>query len=105
MIIYNVTVSIEEDVHDDWLNWMKTVHIPDVMATGKFVDYQICKVLSQEDKGLTYAIQYRCKDMKTLHMYQVQDAPNLQKDHGERYSGKYVAFRSLLEVVDDNRNG
>ena len=33
-ILYNVTVSIDKDVEKEWLEWMKKVHIPDVMRTG-----------------------------------------------------------------------
>ena len=41
MIIYNVTVSVEESIKTDWLDWMKTEHIPEVMATGVFAKAQI----------------------------------------------------------------
>lgn len=101
MIIYNVTVNIEDDVHLDWLNWMKTTHIPDVMKTGFFLENKMCKVLStQEDEtGHTYAIQYTCANMDDLEEYQAKHAPALQKDHLERYQGKFVAFRTLLEIV------
>ena len=38
MIIYNVTVSlVDQTIHEEWLNWMKTKHIPDVMNTGCFL--------------------------------------------------------------------
>lgn len=101
MIIYNITVNIDEDVHEDWINWMKTVHIPDVMNTGFFLENKICKVLStQEDEtGHTYAIQYTCANMEDLDDYQENHAPQLQKEHFERYDGKFVAFRTLLEIV------
>ncbi len=101
MIIYNVTVNLEEDIHLDWLNWMKTVHIPDVMNTGYFLENKMCKVLStQEDEtGHTYGIQYICASMDDLDEYQANHAPALQKDHLDRYSGKFVAFRTLLEIV------
>ena len=36
MYIYNVTINIEETVHDKWLHWMKEEHIPAMLATGKF---------------------------------------------------------------------
>lgn len=101
MIIYNVTVKINLDVHDEWLQWMKTVHIPDVMKTGRFQSHQIAKVLGQDESdGITYAIQYICPDMQTLHQYTITEAPDLQKDHTERYQGKFVAYRTLLEIVD-----
>ncbi|MEO8448027.1 MAG: DUF4286 family protein, partial [bacterium] len=28
MILYNVTVNVDDSVHDEWLEWMKTIHIP-----------------------------------------------------------------------------
>ena len=28
MILYNITVSIDYNVHQEWLIWMKEVHIP-----------------------------------------------------------------------------
>jgi len=101
MIIYNVTVNIEESVHNDWINWMKTTHIPDVMNTGFFLENKICKVITtQEDEtGHTYAIQYTCANMDDLNEYQEGYAPKLQEEHVARYSGKFVAFRTLLEVV------
>lgn len=105
MIIYNVTVNIEQEIQEDWLVWMKEQHIPDVMATGKFVDYQLCKLISHQEEGITYAIQYRAENMKDLHEYQMEHAPALQKEYIDRYQNKSVAFRTLLEVVDGNKNG
>ena len=29
MILYNVTVNIDKDVEQDWINWMKNTHIPE----------------------------------------------------------------------------
>ena len=100
MIIYNVTVNIDADVHNDWLQWMKKTHIPDVMATGFFLSNKISKVLTgDEEGGLTYSIMYTCENMEAYERYQAEKAPALQADHTERYAGKFGAFRTLLEVV------
>lgn len=101
MIIYNVTVNIEADIQPDWLNWMKTVHIPDVMATGYFLDNKMAKVITTQvgETGHTYSIQYTCNSMADLEEYQEKCSNPLQEAHGKRYQGKFVAFRTLLEVV------
>lgn len=99
MIIYNVTVNIENDVREEWLNWMKNIHIPDVMATGFFLENKICKVLVDEEQGTTYSIQYTAATMEDLQEYQRLHSPRLQKEHTERYGSKFVAFRTILEVV------
>ena len=36
MYIYNVTINIEDSVHDKWTAWMQKKHIPDMLATGNF---------------------------------------------------------------------
>ena len=98
MIIYNVTVNIDLDVHDDWHQWMREVHIPDVMKTGMFEDARFSKILAEEEGGKSYSVQYLCKDMETFDKYQADFASELQKDHSSRYEGKFVAFRTLLRV-------
>lgn len=101
MIIYNVTINIDEEAHEQWLNWMKQKHIPDVMATGMFVSSKILRLLSkQEDEsGSTYAIQYTCPDMKTYERYQQEFAPALQAETQKMFGGRFAAFRTLLEEV------
>ena len=101
MIIYNVTVNIDHDVHDEWLEWMKEVHIPDVMNTGLFVENRILKVLADENSGgVTYSIQYTCRTIEDYKKYEKFHAPALRAAHQEKYSNKFVAFRTLLESVD-----
>lgn len=99
MIIYNVTLNVDTDVHVEWLRWMQETHIPDVMATGLFLDSRICRVLADDDGGITYAVQYTCADMATYERYRDEHAPRLQAETQERYGGKFVAFRTLLEVI------
>lgn len=102
MIVYNVTVKIENGIRQEWLEWMSSVHIPEVLATGCFVDYRILHLLGQDDsQGTTYAIQYRSPDINTLQLYMDRYAPALQKAHKERYEGKFVAFRTLLQTIEE----
>ncbi len=100
MIVYNVTVNVDNSVHVEWLNWMRETHIPDVMRTGIFQENRILKLIGDEDSGgHTYAIQYTCMTMNDYNTYEQKFAPALQKAHADRYKDKFVAFRTLLEVV------
>lgn len=99
MIVYNVTVKVDNEVHDDWFKWMKEQHIPDVMKTGLFASNNMMKVLVDDEDGVTYSIQYRTTSWENLKEYQDKHATGLQKEHTEKYAGKFVAFRTLLEEV------
>ena len=100
MYIYNVTVNVADDAHQEWLKWMKENHIPDVMKTGCFIDNQMVKVLYVEDEGHTYSIQYKFLEMVDIEKYQKEFAPKLQADTKAKFENKYTAFRTLLQIID-----
>ena len=100
MIIYNVTVKIDKTLSEDWVSWMKSIHIPDVLATGIFTDYRLCRIFEdEEDGGETFATQYFCNNLSDFQRYQKEFAPALQQEHMERYRDRYVAFRTLMEEL------
>jgi hypothetical protein len=100
MIIYNVTIKIDLDVHDLWLRWMKEEHIARVLETGCFDDAKIFRVLEENTTdGITYAIQYKTDSMSRYFDYKAQHAPRLQKEGAEMFPGKFSAFRTILKEV------
>ena len=99
-IIYNVTVNIDLDIHDEWLEWMRDIHIPDVMKTGHFIDYRLSRIIGESEGGISYSIMYMARDMHSLNEYKKHHASSIQKEHTEKYQGKFAAFRTLLEVID-----
>jgi len=105
MYIYNVTINVEDEIHDAWFEWMKNQHIPDMLATGKFFEAKMSRVMVQEETGgTTYSIQYGLPDKATLEAYYKEDANRLRKEGTERFADKFVAFRSELEVMDYQRS-
>ena len=101
MVLYNVTVNVDSEIENDWLDWMRNEHIPEVMETGFFEDYKILRMLtSEEDEtGKTYAIQYQANELSDIEIYLNTKAPKLQKASIIRYGSKTAAFRTVLEEV------
>ena len=101
MIIYSVTVVIKKDVEDSWLKWMREEHIKEVMKTGYFTNWEMQKLLSQEiavDES-TYIINYKCPSLDEYNKYMQKDAPRLQKEHLEKFSGKFRASRAIYQLI------
>ncbi|MBX2827809.1 MAG: DUF4286 family protein [Flavobacteriaceae bacterium] len=99
MYIYNVTINIEEDIHDAWLQWMQEEHIPDMLKTGKFTKALMTQVQVQEEMGgITYSVQYWTDSKETLQKYYDEDAATL-RGQSKPFVGKFVAFRTELKVV------
>lgn len=103
MLIYNVTTNIEASVHDEWLQWMQETHIPEVLATGKFLNAKMSKVLVEEDMGgITYSVQFTTLDKATLQKYYTEDANRLQHVSLKRFPNKLVSFSTELEVISEH---
>jgi len=100
MIIYNVTINVDDDVHHQWLKHMQKEHIPAVLSTGLFTGYRICRLLEVEDEGATYSIQYSLNSLTEYNAYREKHAPRLQKELLDKFKDKFTAFRTLLEVVE-----
>lgn len=101
MILYSVTVSIEPTVAEDWLDWMRNVHIPEVMATNCFVESRLSQILVEPENGISYSVMYVCPSQELMDEYNSKHAPRLQKDHSQRYDGRFAAFRTLLNVIEE----
>ncbi len=102
MYIYNVTINIQEDVHDQWLNWMKKEHIPEMLSTGKFSKALMTKVLVEEAMGgITYSVQYFTENKQQLEKYYKEDANRL-REKSKAFEGKFVAFRTELEIISEH---
>ena len=99
MILYNVTVSVDPSIADEWLGWMKNTHINEVMDTGLFDSYAMYEVLLQLEETTTYSVQYFTTSLAKLQQYQANFAPALQAKHVEQFGEKAVAFRTVLELV------
>jgi len=99
MILYNITVNIDLNAEQEWVEWMNSTHIPDVLATGEFLECRFTRVLANDDGGNTYSMQYLAPDMESYIRYQNEHQPKLAKDHHDRFSGRYAAFRTLLDVM------
>lgn len=103
MYIYNITTNIEASVHDEWLKWMQESHIPEVLATGKFLNAKMSKVLVEEDMGgITYSVQFTTVDRETLQKYHQEDAQRLQDKGLKRFPNKFVAFSTEMEIVSEH---
>ena len=100
MILYNVTIIIEDSIHEEWLTWMQNIHIAQVMETGCFASNRMLKVLDSPNEGITYCIQYIADSMEKYNEYKENYSSALQADFPAEFANKFVSFRTLMEFID-----
>lgn len=100
MIIYNVTVKVEQSIHDAWVDWLIREHIPEVLATGYFRENKVYRILAEDETdGISYSIQYFTDEMSKYFDYISLCAPELRKKGLDKWGDKFVSFRTVLREV------
>ncbi|HEX7844897.1 MAG TPA: DUF4286 family protein [Chitinophagaceae bacterium] len=101
MIIYNVTIKVERGIATDWLKWLKEEHIPDLLNTGCFTHAVTLHLVEADDEeGITYAVQYHAAGKALYDRYIAQFAETMRKKGQDKWGNKFIAFRTLMEVVN-----
>jgi hypothetical protein len=101
MYIYNVTINVENNIHDEWISWIEN-HIHDVLATGKFTVAKLTQVLVEEDFSTkTYSIQYMAKTREDLESYYADNADKLRQAGLKKFGDKVLTFRTELRLINE----
>ena len=101
MIVYNVTIKVDHSIAADWLAWLKQEHIRDVVGTGCFTHATIFHLFEADDEeGITYAVQYHAKDPALYNQYLSQFADQMRKKAIDKWGNKFIAFRTVMQVVN-----
>ncbi len=98
-VVYNVTVNVSDEILEEWLQWMESSHIPEMLATGFFNKALLVRVHAFEQGGKTYAVQYTAPSMESYERYLKETAPQMQAKTELVFGDQVHSFRTLLEVV------
>ncbi len=100
MIIYNVTIKVENSIAENWLVWLKDEHIPDVINTGCFTHAIILRLLDVDDsEGPTYAVQYHAVSDSLYKQYIENFSDEMRKKGADKWSNQFIAYRTAMQVV------
>jgi len=100
MIIYNVTIKVSKSIADNWLQWLKEEHIPEVKGTGCFTNANILQLLEiDDDEGPTYAIQYFAESREKYDFYIENFADLMREKSYQKWGDQFIAFRSVMKIV------
>jgi hypothetical protein len=101
MFVYNLTIKVHESIHTAWLQWLKEVHVPEVLATKCFTKATIVRLLEIDgSESPTYAVQYLAERKAAYNLYIEKYSALLRQKSFGQWSSKFIAFRSLMQVVN-----
>ena len=93
MITYQVTINVDAEIESEWLSWMKTEHVPDVIATGLVCAFHILQ--SESSKGV-YLFHYQFISRADFETYQSSYAPELKRHPAQKFPNSFNVERDVF---------
>lgn len=97
-VLYEVSITVNEDLCSGFEKYMTEKHIPEVVATGCFV----AAVFSIYDKG-QYRTSYEAPDRLTLDRYLTEHAPRLRQDFIKHFPDSVKISRKEWQIIEEFR--
>ena len=87
MLIYNTTFQVDDDVHDNFLIWIKESYIPEVQK-------------SHREDGSAYSLQWEVESSGLLHRWHLEQGIRLNDELTKIFKDKVIGFPTLMEVIE-----
>ncbi len=101
MILYNVTIKVNWNIHNKWLQWMKEEHMPEMVQTGCFTHFELLRLLEvDEEEGPTYAAQYYADSKAFYNKYIEKFATNMREKGLKKWGTDFIAFRTVMQRAE-----
>ena len=100
MLIYNTTFQVDDEVHDNFLIWMKESYIPEIENYGTLKSPRLCRILSHRDDGSAYSLQWEVESSGLLHRWHLEQGVLLNEELTKIFKDKVIGFPTLMEVIE-----
>ena len=101
MIIYNITTKVHHSISAEWLQWLKDVHVNDVMQSECFTEFKIVKLLEVDEvEGPTFAVQFFADSKALYNRYIEKFAGEMRNRSFAKWGDKFISIRSVMQIVE-----
>lgn len=94
MITYEVTAVVDAALVDEYEEYMRNRHVPDLLATGCFVGASFSRA---DDRR--YRMRYEARDRESLNRYLAEHAADLRAHVQERFPAGVQLSREEWTVL------
>lgn len=94
MYLYNISVIIEDSVHEPVLSWLKQQ-----LFTNANQDLKLLKMLNSPHEGQTYCIQVVVEDEAAIETIRTAVVMPLQEHIAQHFQEKAFLFDSIMQYI------
>jgi hypothetical protein len=99
VIILNITYHPTWQIHDEWIQWLKSAIIEKAESVQGFHKYQLLKLTGvDESAGPTYAVQFYADDMRFVQNLRAVVGATFARQG--MWTHDLVCFDTTMEVIN-----
>ena len=99
MILYEVNLTILNEIADDYMAWLKP-HIQEMLRFEGFIKAELYKNNEQEDSKTNVVASYYVNNENNLQAYINEMSADMRADGIKRFGDKCIATRRVLKLTD-----
>lgn len=104
MIIYNTTYCVEQNLYDDFIDWLKQTLVPTTQKSDLFVALPtIAQVLTEEDtdeNAISISVQLTAKNLEFLQIWFDNYQDNLDLQIKKLFGEKILSFSTFMKIIN-----
>ncbi|HTN69422.1 MAG TPA: DUF4286 family protein [Dysgonamonadaceae bacterium] len=101
MVTLNTTFQVEEDVHLDFLAYLKHTYISEAKTDKLMSNARLCKVHAHiVEEGHSYSVQFTFESLDDLETWDQTMGKKLNEELLQRFTNRIMGFSTLLEEID-----
>ncbi len=96
---YEVSIEVMKEHSHAWVDWMISIHIPEVMKCGVCINAKLSKVIDPVSEIYdTFHIQYSANSLQDIQLYRSEYSPALQASHNRIFGEHTNGIRKVLQL-------
>ena len=101
MIVFNTTFHVDEDIQDEFIEYMVKIFIPKSTKSGMLKSPRFAKVFGKDsDEGISFAMEFQVTDIVEMERWNSNESHSVFTPLMERFKEKMVGFSTLLQTIE-----
>jgi hypothetical protein len=101
MIVFNTTFHVEEELQEDFVEYMLQHFIPMSTKSGLLTSPRLARVFGkEEDEGHSYAMEFIASDLVTLERWNADESQVVYAPLLEKFKEKLIGFSTIMQTIE-----
>ncbi|WP_294079193.1 DUF4286 family protein [Proteiniphilum sp. UBA5384] len=101
MIVFNTTFHVEEDIRDEFIEYMLQYFIPMSTKSGLLTSPRLSRVFGKEEEpGHSFAIEFQAANIDVLERWNREESGGIYAPLLKKFKEKMAGFSIVMQTIE-----